>query len=75
MGHCHSIDLRHFPSGTHYVNTGTWTRIFSYESSAIREEREFTYTRLIRAGGEWDMDLMKWEVQGGAGRKANLIDS
>ena len=75
MGHCHRIDLQRLPSGCHYVNTGTWTKIFSHESAAVREEKEFTYTRIISVAGEKTMDLMKWQGKGGAGRRANLIIS
>ncbi len=73
MGHCHEPDLVRYPSGCHYINTGTWTRIFSYESSAVREEKEFIYTRITAEGGKRKMDLMKWEGRGGIGRRANLI--
>ena len=74
MGHCHEPDLVRFPSGCQYINTGTWTKIFSYESSAAREEKEFIYTRIITEGGKRKMDIMKWEGRGGTGRRANLID-
>ncbi len=73
MGHCHEPDLVRYPSGCQYINTGTWTKIFSYESIAVREEKEFIYTRIIAEGDKRKMDLMKWEGRGGTGRRANLI--
>jgi UDP-2,3-diacylglucosamine pyrophosphatase LpxH len=74
MGHCHEPDLFRFPSGCQYINTGTWTKIFSYESSAVREEKEFIYARIIEEKKKRRMDLMKWEGRGGIGRRANLIE-
>ncbi len=74
MGHCHETDLLKFPSGCQYINTGTWTKIFSRESSATREEKEFIFTRITDSDDGLAMDLMKWEARGGTGRRANLID-
>ena len=74
MGHCHETDLVKFPSGCQYINTGTWTKIFSRESSTAREEKELIYTRIILKDGDSSLDLMKWEGRGGTGRRANLID-
>ena len=73
MGHCHETDLLKFPSGCQYINTGTWTKIFSSESSTTREEKEFIYTRIIVRKGVSSLDLMKWVGRGGTGRRANLI--
>lgn len=75
MGHCHRPDLQRLSSGCHYVNTGTWTKIFSHESAAVREEKELIYTRIISVAGEKTMDLMKWQGKGGTGRRVNLIIS
>lgn len=75
MGHCHQPDLQRLNGGCHYINTGTWTKIFSHESAAVREEKEFIYTRIIGDSRKIKMDLMKWEGRGGTGRRANLIIS
>ena len=70
LGHTHETDLWNTKSGFRYFNAGTWTKVFSQEDQVLREEREFTFVRVIKTSRDLDARLMKWE---GGSRSARPI--
>jgi UDP-2,3-diacylglucosamine pyrophosphatase LpxH len=78
FGHTHDPDLRGLPSDRHrtgeYVNSGTWTIVFSEEERLLREEKEFVYVQ-IRKQPSLQMELLKWKDELGKGQRVNLFES
>jgi len=69
MGHTHEADLHDSEPDRHYFNTGTWTKVFGEEVRVLREEKEFTFVRVMGKGPKRRARLMKWE---GASKTARL---
>jgi UDP-2,3-diacylglucosamine pyrophosphatase LpxH len=78
FGHTHDPDLRGLPSDRdrdgEYVNSGTWTIVFSEEERLLREEKEFVYIQ-IQKQPSLQMDLLKWKDELGKGQRVNLFES
>jgi UDP-2,3-diacylglucosamine pyrophosphatase LpxH len=77
FGHTHDPDLRGLPSDRkrigEYVNSGTWTTVFSEEERLLREEKEFVYVQIVKQP-EPKMDLLKWKDELGKGQRVNLFE-
>jgi UDP-2,3-diacylglucosamine pyrophosphatase LpxH len=76
FGHTHDPDLRGLPSDRErfgeYVNSGTWTTVFSEEEKLLREEKEFAYVQILKQP-ELKMKLLKWKDELGEGQRVNLF--
>ncbi len=46
MGHNHEATHRHYPDGTQYVNTGTWTDVTSFDPGSLGRMSRPTYAYL-----------------------------
>jgi len=58
FGHTHDPEIRKIDEDCWYVNTGTWTTIFSEEERIIREAKQFAFVR-IKEGGK-EPELLRW---------------
>jgi UDP-2,3-diacylglucosamine pyrophosphatase LpxH len=78
FGHTHDPDLRGLPSDRNrkgeYVNSGTWTTVFSEEERLLREEKEFAYVQILKQPS-LQMELLKWKDELGKGQRVNLFES
>jgi UDP-2,3-diacylglucosamine pyrophosphatase LpxH len=78
FGHTHDPDLRGLPSDRdrtgEYVNSGTWTIVFSEEERLLREEKEFVYVQILKQPN-LQMELLKWKDELGEGQRVNLFES
>jgi UDP-2,3-diacylglucosamine pyrophosphatase LpxH len=78
FGHTHDPDLRGLPSDSdrtgEYVNSGTWTILFSEEERLLREEKEFVYVQILKQPNV-QMELLKWKDELGKGQRVNLFES
>jgi UDP-2,3-diacylglucosamine pyrophosphatase LpxH len=78
FGHTHDPDLRGLPSERdrtgEYVNSGTWTIVFSEEERLLREEKEFVYVRILKQPN-LQMELLKWKDELGEGQRVNLFET
>lgn len=76
FGHTHDPDLRGLPSDRcrtgEYVNSGTWTVVFSEEERLLREEKEFVYVQILKHPS-LRMDLLKWRDELGKEQRVNLF--
>ena len=77
FGHTHDPDLRGLPSDGErigeYVNSGTWTIVFSEEERLLREEKEFVYVQILKQP-KVRMELLKWKDELGEGQRVNLFE-
>ncbi len=73
MGHTHDPDLLHLPNDGLYLNTGTWTKVFSDEDRVFREEKELTFVRIVDTPKGLKAKLLKWEGQLGEARLAYVF--
>jgi UDP-2,3-diacylglucosamine pyrophosphatase LpxH len=77
FGHTHDPDLRGLPSDRNrtgeYVNSGTWTIVFSEEERLLREEKEFVYVQILKQP-DLQMELLKWKDELGEGQRVNLFE-
>lgn len=77
FGHTHDPDLRGLPSDRErtgeYVNSGTWTIVFSEEERLLREDKEFAYVRILKQP-ELKMELLKWKDELREGQRLNLFE-
>lgn len=73
MGHTHDPDLIHLPNGGLYLNTGTWTKVFSDQARVFREERELTFVRIVDTPKGLKGKLLKWEGRLGEARLAYVF--
>lgn len=77
FGHTHETDLRGLPSDRErigeYVNSGTWTKVFSEEERLLREEKEFAYAQVLK-GPKPKIELLKWKDEMGQGERVNLFE-
>jgi hypothetical protein len=78
FGHTHEADLRPLPGGpsrAEYVNSGTWTRVFSenFEERLLKEESEFVYVHVDRV--EPKIELLRWRDDLDAGERVRLFQS
>jgi len=78
FGHTHEADLHPLPGGpprAEYVNSGTWTRVFSenFEERLLKEESEFVYILVDRAKPK--IELLRWRDDLGAGERVRLFRS
>ena len=77
FGHTHDPDLRGLPSDRErigeYVNSGTWTIVFSEEERLLREEKEFVYVQILKQP-EPKMELLKWKDELREGQRVNLFE-
>jgi len=78
FGHTHDPDLRGVPRDKErigeYVNSGTWTIVFSEEERLLREEKQFVYVKVVK-DPEHKMELLKWKDELGTGERVNLFES
>ena len=74
MGHTHDPDLLHLPNGGLYLNSGTWTKVFSDEDRVFREERELTFARIVESHDGLKAKLLKWEGRLGEARLAYVFE-
>jgi UDP-2,3-diacylglucosamine pyrophosphatase LpxH len=78
FGHTHDPDLRGLPSDRdrtgEYVNSGTWTIVFSEEERLLREEKEFVHVQILKKPS-LRMELLKWRDELGKGQRVNLFES
>ena len=76
LGHTHDPDLRGLPTDkervSEYVNSGTWTKVFSEEERLLREEKEFVYVQILKRPKP-KTDLLKWKDELGQGERVNLF--
>jgi UDP-2,3-diacylglucosamine pyrophosphatase LpxH len=77
FGHTHDPDLRGLPSDRErigeYVNSGTWTIVFSEEERLLREEKEFVYVQIMKQP-KLKMELLKWKDELEEGQRVNLFE-
>jgi UDP-2,3-diacylglucosamine pyrophosphatase LpxH len=77
FGHTHDPDLRGLPTDRdrigEYVNSGTWTIVFSEEERLLREEKEFVYVQILKRPKP-KTDLLKWKDELGQGERVNLFE-
>lgn len=78
MGHTHDADLQPMgkDGGPHqrwYLNTGTWTKVFSPEERLVREENELVFVQCLRGQGGLQVDLLKWQDQAREPRLVKLF--
>lgn len=77
LGHTHDPDLRGLPSDRdrfgEYINSGTWTIVFSEEEKLSREEKEFVYVQILKQTKP-KMELLKWKDELGQGERVNLFE-
>jgi UDP-2,3-diacylglucosamine pyrophosphatase LpxH len=77
LGHTHDPDLSGLPNDkervSEYVNSGTWTKVFSEEERLLREEKEFVYVQILKRYKP-KMDLLKWKDELGQGERVNLFE-
>ena len=74
MGHTHDPDLWKLADGALYLNTGTWTKVFSDQDRVLREERELTFVRLVETPEGLKAKLLKWEGRLGVARLAYVFE-
>ena len=78
FGHTHDPDLRGLPDDRdrtgEYVNSGTWTIVFSEEQRLLREEKEFVYIQILKQP-DLRMELLKWKDELGKGQRVNLFET
>ena len=77
MGHTHDAELLgmgqgEMPDGK-YVNTGTWTKVFSEEEQLIRKEVECIFVQGERMKDEFKLKLMEWDDGAGEPRLLKLF--
>ena len=75
FGHTHEAGRQALPggpSGAEYVNSGTWTKIFtpSVEGRPFTEERELVFVRVEPT--EPKVELLRWDDRKGAGKAVRL---
>jgi len=77
LGHTHDPDLKGLPNDKErigeYVNSGTWTKVFSEEERLLREEKEFVYVQILKKPKP-KMELLKWNDKLGEGERVNLFE-
>jgi hypothetical protein len=77
FGHTHDPDLRGLPSDRErtgeYVNSGTWTIVFSEEERLLREEKEFVYVQILKQPNLQMGLLIKWKDELGEVQRVNLF--
>lgn len=76
MGHTHDAQLLALDGGRGvYLNTGTWTKVFSEEERLIRSDVEFVFVEGIRDGGDLKLRLMEWDDAAGEPRVLKLFET
>jgi predicted phosphodiesterase len=77
FGHTHEVDLLSLAShrGAEYVNSGTWTVIFSTDPAErlLRKEQESVFVQILRDEDD-KLELMKWKDELGRGERVNLFE-
>ena len=58
FGHTHNPDIRKVNDKFWYVNSGTWTTVFSEEERIIREAKQFAFVRISDANKM--PELLRW---------------
>ncbi len=58
FGHTHDPDIRNVDNKFWYVNTGTWTTVFSEEERIIREAKQFAFVWIKDASKK--PELLQW---------------
>jgi UDP-2,3-diacylglucosamine pyrophosphatase LpxH len=78
FGHTHDPDLRGLPSDEdrtgEYVNSGTWTIVFSDEERLLREAKEFVYVQILKQPN-LQMELLQWKDELGKGQRVKLFEA
>ena len=77
FGHTHEADLCSLSSDAEaeYVNSGTWTKIFSSDpaETLLREEQECVFAQILKDEDN-KLELMKWKNELGRGERVNLFE-
>jgi len=77
FGHTHEADLCSLSSDAEaeYVNSGTWTKIFSSDPAErlLREEQECVFAQILKDEDN-KLELMKWKDELGRGERVNLFE-
>ncbi len=60
FGHTHDPDIRRVDKETRYLNTGTWTTVFSEEERIIREAKQFAFVWIKEIDGKPQARLLRW---------------
>ncbi len=83
FGHTHEADLR--PLGKNddnkmgwsqeYINSGTWTRVFTddFSERLVKDESEFVFVKIDTMSGK--MELLRWKDDLGQGERVRLFQS
>lgn len=78
MGHTHDADLQQLEvaggPAAQYLNTGTWTPVFSERERLARSDIELVHVRGLRQpGGALRLELLEWDDAVGEARPLNLF--
>lgn len=78
FGHTHEADLETLEPenwSREYINSGTWTKVFieSYEERLLKEENEFVFVMIDKAGPK--MELLRWRDDLGEGERVRLFST
>jgi hypothetical protein len=83
FGHTHEADLRSLgkkddnqDSWSHeYVNSGTWTRVFTddFSERLVKDENEFVLVMIDTSTGK--MELLRWRDDLNQGERVSLFQS
>ena len=77
FGHTHEADLLSlsYDGGAEYVNSGTWTKIFSTNPAErlLHEEQESVFIRILKDEGD-KIELMKWRDDLREGERVRLFE-
>ena len=71
FGHTHSADVVKLPRQPElsydqwYVNTGTWTQVWSEEERLVRDRKQFSFLKVLRDEGLGRPTLLHWNDDGG----------
>jgi UDP-2,3-diacylglucosamine pyrophosphatase LpxH len=75
FGHTHDPDIRKVNNDCWYVNTGTWTTVFSEEERIIREAKQFAFVWIKKKNGELSPELCRWNDYRNQSEKLILFES
>lgn len=62
-GHTHIPDKQNWPEDNAvYLNSGTWTPVFEYETDVVRDDLTKTFVEFYQnKNGDWEGELRRWE--------------
>ena len=60
-GHTHRPTIQFwYQENTIYLNAGTWTPVFEYDSGLVREDLTMTFVELKKEKENWEAELLRW---------------